>query len=221
MTARRDPLRELALLLRAPEPGTNNLGAFVAEHAKALAPLLGVPESKLTEEEPTPDEVLAPELFDRLRALRDAERAYVARRGESLAIQAAECLIHTACWDDERVIIDADVLLGGLVADRGMNYVRFVLDDDASVTVSRASLAGCRLLPRLFMDVAAWVDRGGVHLRWRSGRGGINWRPRETERWEESLVLIVSLRRPAVAALPRRRVPSLLGDVLRDLGWPA
>lgn len=220
MSARRDPARELALLLRAPEPGACNVGSFVASHAKTLSPLLGIAEPKLAAVHSVPDERLVPDLQARLRELREAERAHAVERGTSLAVQAAARLAHTARWLDDRVVVDTRVLLGDLLAARDTKYLRFELDGGADVVIARSSLANCRMLERTFLDVAGWIDGDGVHLRWRAGRGGINWKPLRLERWEEPLVLSVPLKRPA-ATPTRRSTPSLIGDVLRDLGWPA
>jgi hypothetical protein len=70
-SARRDPVRELALLVRAPEPGSNNLGGFLADNAGELAQELGVSASKLEAERIVDDEELAPRIRQLLERARN------------------------------------------------------------------------------------------------------------------------------------------------------
>jgi hypothetical protein len=70
-SARRDPVRELALLVRAPEPGSNNLGEYVAANAVGLAQELGVSPSRLEAERIVDDEELAPRIRQLLERARN------------------------------------------------------------------------------------------------------------------------------------------------------
>jgi hypothetical protein len=221
MSTRRDAARELAFLLRVPEPCSNNVGAFVAEHAKALSVSLGVREDELLASERAPDEVLVPKLLARLSSLRDAQRAHDDERGQSIAAEAGERLAHTARFEDDRVVVNTDILLRDLLADRDILYVRFVRPDVFDVAVLRRTLAECARVQRIYIDVAAWIDANGVAVRWRGGRGGYNWKPRVIPPPYHALVQTVRLAPPVAAARERRRVPSLLGDILAELGWPA
>jgi hypothetical protein len=221
MSTRRDVARELAVLLRAPEPGTNNVGAFVAEHAKALSASIGVREDELLASESAPDEVLVPKFAARLLSLRESRRAHDDERGQSIAADAGERLAHTARFEDDRIIVDADILLRDLLADRAILYVRFVRPDVFDVAVLRRTLVESARVQRIYIDVAAYVDAEGVHVRWKGGRAGYNWTPRVIPPPYHALVQTVRLAPPVAAARERRRVPTLLGDILAELGWPA
>ena len=82
--SRRDPLRELQQLLRVPEEGAANIGAFLFDHAEALAPALGSSPEDLRASDEMPDEVVAPRLRARLarrRELDQERQALGGRRG--------------------------------------------------------------------------------------------------------------------------------------------
>src|SRR5581483_11817569 len=96
----RDPLRELALLLRAPEEGETNLGVFVAQHAEVLAAALGIDAHHLHLAKDRPDESVAPVLRARLDRLRFEARGRDVQR----AAVAARELARKATWLGERVV---------------------------------------------------------------------------------------------------------------------
>ena len=212
-------VRQLAQLVRAPEPGTNNIGAFVIEHAEALSPLLGLPEPAIASLVDVPDEVLVPELASRLANLRYADGERLARRAASLSLDAADKVAHTARRDQGRVIVDADILLGDLLADRTRRFVRFDDEGSFSVAVPHDRLVESRVLRRMFIDLAAWVDQHGVHLRWKSGCGGINWKPVQVPPTPQDRVLTVAFHRRTYER--DSRMPTLVGDVLEALGLSA
>ena len=70
-SARRDPVRELTLLVRAPEPGTSNLGEFLANNARGLAQVLGLPADDFEAARILDDEDLAPRIRQLLERARD------------------------------------------------------------------------------------------------------------------------------------------------------
>ena len=57
--SRRDPLRELQHLLRVPEDGAANIGAFLLDHAEELALALGSTAEDLRARADMPDGVVA------------------------------------------------------------------------------------------------------------------------------------------------------------------
>jgi hypothetical protein len=72
----RSALAGLAAAVKAAEPGTTNLGVYVAGRSEELAALLGVPASNLASAEHVADEELAPHLEALLK-----KRELDARRG--------------------------------------------------------------------------------------------------------------------------------------------
>jgi hypothetical protein len=192
-SAHPDRLRELLLLLRSPERGATNLGEFLAAHADELSSPLGTTPDDLRRGSQTDDAELYPRLAE--RAKRAAER----RRGtkrlllSERARAAADRLALTARWMGRAVVLDSDLVLGDLVVDVTIRHVGFALEHVGTVFVLRDLLHRARLLHRLFMDVASFVDAAGVHLRWRGGVGRIDFKRAELEALDARDALVVSI----------------------------
>jgi hypothetical protein len=219
-STRRDPVRELALLVRAPEPGTTNLGEFVADHASELAQVLDMDARWLEAVRATDDEDVVARVRQFLGRARDqhVQQDLDRRRQHSLA--AAERLGATARWTDLGVELDVDVLLGELLADRTRKWVAFTMDQGVATIVPRHLIAATVPLRRIHLDLAGWIDPQGLHLRWKGGRGGYNWRSHEVHARFADLVLTVSLAPKVVLHVPeRRRGGAWLGHILKELGY--
>jgi hypothetical protein len=213
---RRDPLKELHGLLRLPEEGACNLGAFLSANADELAPLLGSSPEDLRASADMPDEVVVPRLRARLARCREMDRERAALEGTELAVRAATTLGRTVRWAELGAVLDTDLLLGDVLADRAKRYIAFN-GPDFTTTVERGTLARTSSLRRFFIDVAAWVDAGGLHVRWRGGRGGYNWKPQVVAPVDSRLVLTVDLQPPVRAAV--RRPGAWLGELLIEMGY--
>jgi hypothetical protein len=217
MSAQRELLRELAQLLRAPEPGSTNLGSHLAEHADVLAPLLRTTPRDLRAGANDVDEVVAPKVQGRLESAERELRDECDRRRAEVSIRAAHTLGATTRWMEGRAVLEVDLLLGDLLADKRVKFVVFEEEDQVSITVARWMLADVRPLRRIHLDLVAWVDGEGVHFRWRGGRGALNWRPQVVPAGAETSVLAVLLRARRI----RQTHGAWLGDVLQELGFPA
>ena len=149
-------------------------------------------------------------LRHRAASVQAAERA---ERAEAAARRLSASAVHR----DGRVELDADVLLGDLLADSGKKYLGVELDG-ARVLVLRSTLAKARACLRIHLDLAGFADEAGLHLAWRGGRGRLNLRPQQLERGAG--VLLVDLRRPRFQVVRERRPapPAILGDILGELG---
>lgn len=213
---RRDPLRELQQLLRAPEEGVANIGAFLFANAEELAPLLGSTAEDLRASVDMPDEVVAPRVRARLRRRRDIDQERKSVAEHELAMRAAATLGRTVRWTELGAVLDTDLLLGDVLADREKKYIAFT-GPDFTVAVERDTLARTAMVQRLFIDVAAYVDAGGLHVRWRGGRGGYNWKPRFVAPVDRERVLTVELQAPVRAAVPRPG--AWLGELLQEMGY--
>lgn len=190
-------------------PGEYNLAQYFREHPD-LAARVGVAVD--TERD---DAELALEIAPAIgRFKRTTARLRAGDRAER-AGNAARRLSATAGHQYDRVELDADILLGDLLADPEKNYVAFDLES-VRVAVHRHALARARSGLRNFLDLAAYVDERGLHFAWRAGRGGLNLRPQVQERAAE--VLVVDLRRELRSRRVYRPAPVLLADVLADLG---
>jgi hypothetical protein len=214
--ARRDPLRELVGLLRVPEEGAHNLGAFLVAHADDLAAALGSNPEDLRGSAELPDEVVAPRVRARLGRRRELEQDKKAQDDAETAVRAATVLGRTVRWAEQGAVLDTELLLGDLLADRAKKYVSLA-GPDFTTAIERATLARTAMLRRMFIDVAAYVDADGLHVRWRGGRGGYNWKPQIVVPADRAVVLEVALQPPLRAAVPRSG--AWLGDVLRQVGF--
>lgn len=198
----RDPLKELVQRLRVPEEGACNLGAFLFDHADDLASALGSTGDDLRASVDMPDEVVGPRIRARLGRRREMSRDKKALDDHEVAGRAAIALGRTARWTAQGAILDTELLLGDLLADRAVKYVSFK-GADFIVAVERNTLARTAMVQRLFIDVAAYVGADGLHVRWRGGRGGFNWKARFVARADLGRVLTVELQPSVRAAVPR------------------
>ena len=219
-SARRDPVRELALLVRAPEPGTSNLGEFLADNASGLAQVLGLPADDFEAARVLDDEDLARRIRQLLERARDHHVQRDLERRRERSLEAAHRLGATARWSDLGAELDVDLLLGELLADRTMKWVAF--DEPA----------GCRRRPSRGIwsqascpsGVCTWTSppgstTTGLHFRWRGGRGGYRWRPHEVHASFANRVLNVPLAPKVAQRPPRRRAGAWVGHILQELGY--
>ena len=218
MSAQLSELRELAQLIRFHEPGSTNLGSHLHKHADVLAPLLRVTPAELRARAHDVDEAVVPGMVRTLESVDGALRSDRERRQTETSLRAAHTIGSTARWMEERAVLDVDMVLSELLADRKVKYITFIAEgDDVAVTVYRWMLANVRPLRRIFIDLAAFVDSGILGFRWRGGRGRLDWKSQVVPAGAEAAVLTVPLR--------ARRVHQMrgawLGDIIQELGFPA
>ena len=220
-SAQRDPVRALARLARAPEPGTTNLGEYVADNATELAQVLGIDHRWLEAARATDDE----QVVDRIRGLltraRDRHVQQDLERRRQRSLEAAERLGATATWTpDLWAELDVDLLLGEVLADRTKRWIAFTTAEAVATIIPKHLIAATAPLRRIHLDLASYVDPQGLHFRWRGGHGGYNWRAHEVHPSLADQVLAVPLRPKAVIRVPeRRRGGAWLGHILQELGY--
>ena len=212
-------LKELALLVRSPEPDSTNLGDYLASNAEALAPFLHATPANLRSTVARRDEDVAPGLRHHLDQI--ARSVEEDRRARSLerARRGALTLGATARWTECGAVLDVDLLLRDLLADRSKKYISFK-GVGVGVTVRRDTLVRVAALRRLHIDLVAFVDGEGLHFRWKGGRGGYNWLPQLVHPADVDRVLTVPLRPARPASLATRR-GAWLGEILREMGFSA
>jgi hypothetical protein len=217
MPSARPELRELAALLRHPEPGSSNIGEFVAVHADELAPLLQARPDALRVTAGRRDEDLVGPLRERLRAIGDLDRQRRADHLAKVAMRAATRLGATARWAEEGAVLDVDLFLTDVIADAARRYVVFTDAVELRVGVKRTLLVAVARLRRIHIDLVAFVNAAGLHFRWKGGRGGYNLRAQPVA--DDDALILVELRRrsDAIAQVGR---PVHLGEALRELGLP-
>ena len=163
-----------------------------------------------------PDEVVAPRVRARLARRREHDQERERQEDAEVAGRAAAALGTTVRWTERGAVLDTDLLLRDVLADRDKKYITFT-GPDFTTAIERETLARTASLRRVFIDVAACVDADGLHVRWRGGRGGFNWKPRFVAPVDRDRVLTVDLRAPARAAVPRPG--AWLGELLLEMGY--
>lgn len=200
--------RELLRLYSLARSGEDNLGHFLRERPELVHHLGAALDLHRDDAEIALQ--LAPAVG---RYKRRAGRAQAEERAERAA-RAVQQLVATARHRHELVELDADLLLADVLADASRKYISFEMPG-ARIPVYRHALAKARVPLRGFIDLAGYVDERGLHLRWRGGRGGLDFRPQAEQRDAEVLHVDLRPAPPVRRMLPR---PVLLADVLADLG---
>ncbi|WP_437899241.1 hypothetical protein [Sorangium sp. So ce124] len=198
MAGRRSGLAGLERVLRAHEPGSHNIGDYVAEHDEELAVLLGVDDSELRALARQLDEAAAPRVRALLQHRAEARtlRHQAARRDAVLA--AAQRLATMAVWRESAALLDVGVVLGDLLADVTIQHISLV-SHVFEVHLPRKKLVEiAAVLPRQFPDLVSWVDRAGLHFRWRQGRGGLSLYSQAVPASESDHVLHVNIPAPVI-----------------------
>jgi hypothetical protein len=232
MTRPRSGLASLERALRAPEPGSHNLGQHLAEHGEYLAPLLGVEPGDLQALVVLPDEDVAPRLKELFRQREEQRSSRWAAAMQECSLDAAQRLAGAATWHHGAAMLDVSVLLGGLLADPSRTHIALV-SDAFRVNMPRQKLLEVgKVLLKQYTDLIAWADNAGLHFRWKRCRGGLNFFSQEIPARDVSHVLHVFIPRPAEEkpqpSTPQRstrRPPSTrergswLGEILSELGF--
>ena len=217
----RSGIAVLQKLVAAAEPGTNNIGQYLAARAHVLAPELAVPVATLVAAALVTDEEIAPQLEALLRQRVEQSRTTRQVSAVERASTAASRISRSAIWERNLVRIDPALLLGDLLADTNHKYVAFSFDEH-DITIDRAKLVDVSriLTSKTYPDRSAYLDAYGLHFRWKSGRGGLNLVTQVPSVLERDRVLHVVLERPAVAMpiVPVRRGGAWLGDILGETG---
>ncbi|WP_437840053.1 hypothetical protein [Sorangium sp. So ce1153] len=184
-------------VLRAFEPGSHNIGDYVAEHDEELAVLLGVDASELRALAGRLDEETAPRVRALLQQRAEARtlRHQAARRDAVLA--AAQRLAMTAVWRESAALLDMS-LLGDLLADVTVQHISLVSRVFAVHLPRKKLVEVAEVLPRQFADLVSWVDRAGLHFRWHQGRGGLSLYSQVVPASESAHVLHVSIPAPGI-----------------------
>ena len=199
--------RELLALYARAGHGEYNLGAFLRAHPEFLA-RLDLPLD-LTQDDAALALALAPFMGRYKKYATEVNAAERCTRADRAAAQLAASARH----EDDRVVLDVDILLGDILAGTHA-YVAFSLET-VCISVRHHVLVKARGPLRNFLDVGAFVDERGLHLAWRHARGGLNLLAQREERG--AAVLQVDLR-PRRVMRRASRAPVPLADVLAELG---
>jgi hypothetical protein len=199
MAGRRSSVAGLERALRALQPGSRNLGHYLAEHGNEFAALLDVGENELRALYSQPDEEAAPRIRELLQRRTEMRTAHHQAARRDAAMGAAQRLAATAVWRaNTTAVLDVTILFGDLLADPDTRHINLV-SRAFEVHLPRKTLVdAAHVLPRQFADLVSWVDPAGLHFRWRYGRGGLDFYPQVVPASEWAHVLCVNIPAPAV-----------------------
>jgi hypothetical protein len=226
--ARRPTERELLATLSAAvesDDGDDELDELLQEHAGSIASSLCITTGQLQAicTAPPMDRIVKVRVA--LRRFRERHAESLKRQAENLSLAAANMLVGLSRWHEERVDVDARIVLGTLLADRQRKAIQFDVEGRSAVTILRDKLkeAGKSLV---FSDLCSFIDERGLNFRWHGRRGGLVLVTQSVEKFDSSAVLTVEFPRPQPKAKPSLVRPSpmtpsasWLGDVLLDLGF--
>ena len=148
-----------------------------------------------------PDESVAPRLKDLLDRRHGARAARHEAAVLEVSLSAAQQLASTAVWKNDAIALDAEVLLGPLLADCSRIDVAFHAIGAFQVQLPRSMLVNlARVLPKPHSGLTAWINPEGLHLRWRAGRGGLNLFSQPVRSRDAVSMLQVTLHPSAVEA---------------------
>jgi hypothetical protein len=211
MARPRSSIAELERMLRVSDPGSNNLGQYLAEAGEELAVRLGVEAEKLAALAALPDEKIAP-MLEQLLEHRASERAAGHHADvQEISLAAAQRLGATAHWTNDVAAVDVRLLLGELLLDTSRSYILFDahgLCVEFQVSLPRSLLVNVAKELGRRPDLIASIDAQGLHFRWNQERGGLNFFSRWVPTSEAMNVLYVTIPLPIVKS---QRVPARSG----------
>jgi hypothetical protein len=182
----------------------------------ALGVVLGVAASGVRDLLENGDDQLVPAVDELLRRQRCSDAVARQLRAHRLSLEAAAEVADTARWLDDRAFLDRRLVLGPLLSH--LTHVLFDVDG-TDMAIGVPLLRRAARATRPFVDVSVSVDRSGLYVRWRGGRGGLTFRPELLDSVEHRRAVRVVLVRPAI---PEPR-PVLHGgawirEVLEEVG---
>lgn len=195
MKALRD-LRKF-ILIKSAEGRQKEVRDFIAANLQRLALAFRVPAQTLIDaiEVTQNDEVLA---YRMLEAVIRAEGFVRKQRREKrmlAAQESAHVLARAVTWRGDRAIVDMPALLASTLTGRN-DLLVFTCGEDFTVSVYMALLLDLAKVSRARIDLTGWVDRHGLHLRWRTG--GLNLRSQNDEKASRIVLLLPPM--PSVVA---------------------
>lgn len=198
---------------------------LLEDHATAIASALGISAAQLEAISKASPMDRTVKVRVALRRFRERHAESLRRQAQNLSIAAADMLVGLSRWHQERVDVDAKIVLGTLLADGQRKAIRFDVEGRSSVTVLQDKLKEARRALG-FSDLRCFIDERGLNFRWHGGRGGLVLTNQSVEKYDSSAVLTVEFQKPRPKAKPSLVPPSpitpspaWLGDVLLDFGF--
>jgi hypothetical protein len=195
MKALRD-LRKF-ILIKCAEGNQAEVRSYVRDNLDTIAYSFNVPAEAIMGalESQQDDGELAARLLETILRAEEVLRKGQRQRRAKAAQESATVLASSVQWQGEKACIDMPSLLASALTRRQDMLV--FTGDDLTVSIPMAPLLDLSKIARVRADLAGFVDKHGLHLRWKTG--ALNLRSQVNDK---ALRIVVHLpaRAPAVAA---------------------
>jgi hypothetical protein len=190
---RTSTLRELRYLLRV--RNAEGLRAMFVDD-DSLGGALGLHDSLLRDGD---DAEVLEHVGRTVTRFREEHQSRRLEEARVASARAAVLLRETAQQREGGLGLDAELILGPLLADSSVRFIEFVHQENA-VAVRRQKLLELRRISRRLPGLRAAVDAEALRFRWRGGKGGLDLRGQYLAPHERRLALHVHLdpERPAL-----------------------
>lgn len=184
------------ILIKSAEGNHGEIRALIAANLQRLSQAFHVtPEALLQAVSSIQnDRALAFKLLESILKIEAVERRQQKDRRILAAQASANALASCATWKGDRALIDMPSLLSSALTSRRDLLV--FTSDQFTVGIHMAPLLDLSKVIRARTDLSGWVDRKGIHLRWRTG--GLNLLSQEDPDATRIIVFLPPI--PAVAA---------------------
>ncbi len=196
-------LRELRrfVLFKSAEGCHAEVRSYVLDHIDALASALRVSAESLVEllAAARDDELLAAHLLNRAIGAETLHRKTRETLRLARAQSSADEVGQTVQWREEAGRAAAHLALPALLSSaltRRQDVLVFVCDE-FTVRVPQAALIDLARISRVRIELTAFVDATGLHVRWRTGELNLRSRPEPNKR---NVARVVVALRPRAAA---------------------
>lgn len=195
MRALRD-LRKF-ILVKCAEGNEKEVRAYVTDNLDTIAYAFMVPAETIMGalESVQDDRVLAERFLETIMKSEMVLRKARKQRRAKVAQESADILATSVKWSGDKASVDMPSLLAAALTRR-QDVIVFT-GDDFTVSIPMALLLDLSRIARVRADLTGYVDRNGLHLRWKSG--GLNLRSQENPK-AEKIIVHLPPRVPAVAA---------------------
>jgi hypothetical protein len=166
------------------------LGAFLCEHAEALAPSLGTSTSDLQNSIGQTDREIALRISKRLESAVRKQREQRLKGKEPKAAAAIQQLLEHVRWHDGAAHVPTATFFARELWSK--QHVVFVCDD-FEVCVAKQLVSRARNAMRAFRDVRVFIDPKGLQLRWHGGKGRMTLYPQRLSPAEKQEAFVIAL----------------------------
>lgn len=143
------------------------------------------------------DELLATKLLETIMKAEGILREQRRDERTRAAQASASAIASMAFWKGDRIMVDMPSLLASVLTRRD-DLLVFSVEGGFTVGVYMAPLLDLAKIARARADLHGWVDRTGLHLRWRTG--GLNLRSQEEDEDADRIVFVLPPMPAVVAA---------------------